>query len=469
MNYKKPRVLIVNDIVSAIVVWILFYAFRLVINDIALGREMTLWNIPSYDLLPSLISFPSVAVAVYAISGSYIDVRSVSRIKEFISTFVATFLITFVIFFAMLIDDEVVSYRSYILSFFVLWLLFLIITYTFRLVYIKILYHREEKGLYPANILIVGTGSLSQRALTYFNRSKSARNNHFVGFVSAGNDAECQVEMEQIIGSVKDLEKIVIEQQIVSVILALPDDYADINGVINRLLRMDVDIVLLPTHANMLMGRVVVDNLSSEPFINVTGISTMPWQLGVKRTLDIVASVIVGILLSPLLLYIAIRIKATSRGPVIYRQERIGRKGRPFTIYKFRTMVVDSEHNGPALTTEQDSRITPFGQTLRKYRLDELPQLWNIIRGDMSVVGPRPERRFFIDQIERLAPYYPLVYRVRPGLLSWGPIRVGYADTIEKMVERLHYDIVYIDNLSLTLDIKIMLYSLKVIFNGEGR
>ena len=163
-----------------------------------------------------------------------------------------------------------------------------------------------------------------------------------------------------------------------------------------------------------------------------------------------------------------IRIKMDSPGPVFYKQERIGRFGKPFNILKFRTMYLNSEKGTPKLSSENDNRVTPLGKMLRKYRIDEIPQFWNILKGDMSLVGPRPERKFYIDQIVEQAPYYCLIYKIRPGLTSWGPIKIGYSDTIEKMIERLNYDIIYMDNMSLLNDLKILIYTIEIIFKGKG-
>ena len=160
--------------------------------------------------------------------------------------------------------------------------------------------------------------------------------------------------------------------------------------------------------------------------------------------------------------------KKDSPGPVFFRQERIGYLGQPFWMYKFRTMYVNAEENGPSLSSEDDLRVTPFGRIMRKYRLDELPQFWNVLKGDMSLVGPRPERKYFIDEIVKTAPYYYLLHNVRPGITSLGMVKYGYAASVDKMVERIEYDILYYENMSLTLDLTILIYTVKTVITGKG-
>lgn len=256
-----------------------------------------------------------------------------------------------------------------------------------------------------------------------------------------------------------------------SVVIDLPEGSSerDLYQEISRLYPLRKEMYFKPRLYDMLMGKARIQNINDQPLVCITSLPMSDSAMCIKRAFDVVVASLGLVLLSPVLACIAVAVRCSSKGPVLFRQERIGHYGRPFEILKFRTMYDDAEQGTPQLSQDNDPRITPLGRFLRKYRLDELPQLWNILRGDMSVVGPRPERAYFINQITEVAPYYCLIYKVRPGLTSWGPIRVGYTDTLEKMVQRLNYDIIYTESMSLLLDAKILFHTIRVILDGQGK
>ena len=417
---KQQLTYILADLLSAEVVWLIFSLFRRLVNDGAMFGVDTIL-IPVFNFYPPLIIYPLVCVVIYYLSGYYLRPFRKNAVKEFTTTFWSAVFISLLFFFIIIIDDEVTRYERYLVSLAVLFFLQFTISYLPRLIITRV----------------------SRKTVFYRTRT--------IHSISEANR----------------IQKGMVEE----VIIDLPKNSSErtLYTIINRLYPLNVEISILPRVYDMLTGAARIVEISGQPLVRITEHKMSDAELCIKRAMDVVLSLIVIVVLSPLYILLYVLVFATSKGKAIYRQERIGLHGIPFQILKFRTMYEDAEQKKPMLSTDNDPRITRVGAFLRKYRLDELPQMWNVLRGDMSLVGPRPERAYFIRQIEQKAPYYCLLYKIRPGLTSWGPIKVGYTDTIDKMVERLNYDITYMENMSLRLDLKILFFTIGVIIDGKGK
>ena len=471
MNEKLQKIrYIFSDFVAAAIAWTLFFAYRKkyiesVKFDVHVPFEFT------ETFYKGLLIIPLMWIFLYYLSGYYKNIYRKSRLKELWQTFVSTLLGVIVIFFVLILDDEVVSYKSYYSSFFTLFFLHFTITYIPRLILTTRTNHRIQTKKIGFETLIIGS---NQKALDLFEtlaKQKKSAGNIFVGFVSVneGNEYLLKKHLE-LVGNLHNLQNVITKYNIQEVIIALEDDEHEKIGVImNKLEGVDVTVKVIPGMYDILMGTARMSSLFGEPLIQLSQDLMPLWEENVKRVFDVVVSSVAIIILSPLYAFLILGVKTSSKGPIFYAQERIGKFGKPFMIFKFRSMFVGSEKDGPALSKKNDSRITKFGLFMRKSRFDELPQFWNVIIGDMSLVGPRPERQFFIDQIVKKAPHYVHLHKVRPGITSWGQVKFGYAENVDEMIERLRYDIVYIENMSIYTDIKILIYTVKIILKLEGK
>ncbi len=466
MNKKRQRIkYIVADTLSALIVWLCFLIFRWMVNDgRVFGYETVL--VPAFNFYIPLFIYPVACLLVHYLSGYYIRPYQKTAAQEFLTTFTASVIIAVGAFFAIILDDKVPSYQRYYVSLLALFLLQFIISYVFRLSITLNTRKLIRKGAIKQNTVLVGIGKNAHKLASELRHTKDGTK--FIGFIATEPAYE---KAENIIGTLQDFAELKTKYNINSVIIALENSTSEneLFRIIDQLYPYGIEIQFTPRIYEILTGAVRIRNLEISPLVNITKTPMPDWEISVKRAIDMVVSIIALVMSTPLFCFCAIGIKRSSPGPVFYRQERIGLYGKPFNIIKLRTMYANSEKEHPMLSNPNDKRITPFGHWLRKYRIDEIPQFFNILKGEMSLVGPRPERRYYIEQIVKKAPYYCLIYRIRPGLTSWGPIKIGYSDTVEKMVERLNYDIIYMDNMSLKTDLKILLYTIEVIIKGKGQ
>ena len=462
---KQAEKYILSDFISASVAWLLFNTLRYevlyVINE---GTDSLLDYLLYPGVLSGQIVIPFFWLVLYYFSGYYNKPFGKSRLTELFSTFITVLIGTIFVFFTLLLDDIPRSIDIYYKLFFGMFGLQFFLTYIPRLLITQNGVRKIKNREWAMNVLIVGAGEKAVRIAHDLYRLGY----DICGFVAEDEKTPVKADRKQVVGTVADIPLLMEKVNVDEIVLAVESkNNKALMGILYSLYRYKRPIKVLADRFDML-SKIRLRTIRGIPLVDVTDNNFSPAEQNIKLFLDKACSAVALLLLSPLFAYIAWRVKKDSPGPVFFRQERIGYLGQPFLMYKFRSMYVDAEENGPALSSEDDPRVTPFGRIMRKYRLDELPQFWNVLKGDMSMVGPRPERKYFIDEIVKTAPYYYLLHNVRPGITSLGMVKYGYAANVDKMVERMEYDILYYENMSLTLDLTILIYTVKTVITGKG-
>ncbi|MCO6499939.1 MAG: sugar transferase [Vicingus serpentipes] len=458
------------DALSAAIAWTFFFVFRKTyLESIKYGYDIPI----DFDanFYKALIFIPLYWIVLHFLIGTYNNIYRKSRLKEFGQTLLISLIGTLVLFFVLLLDDEVDSYNQYYKSYLVLFGLQFFITEFFRFLLTTYTGIRIKNRKIGFNTLIIGSNENAVELYKELEGQKYSAGNKLIGFSPIVKKEKYLLEgYLPHIGDCASLKEIIQNHNVEEVIIAIESSEHDSLGtIINELEGLPVIIKIIPDMYDILSGSVKMTSIFGTPLI-VINKEIMPlWQQSIKRMIDVVTSAVVLILFLPVYIITALVVKMTSKGPAFFVQERIGIHGKPFMIYKFRSMCTDAEKDGPALSSQKDMRITNFGRFMRKVRLDEFPQFFNVLIGDMSLVGPRPERQFFIDQITQKAPHYNHLLKVRPGITSWGQVKYGYAENVDQMVERLKFDIIYIENMSLLVDFKILIYTVLIVVRGAGQ
>lgn len=463
---------VVMDALAAIITWVIFFIYRKYNVDPHVFDQFSVNILQDNKFWLGICLCPIYWVLLHLFSGYYHNIYRKSRLKESGRTIVVSFFGVMLFFFVFILDDIVNSPADYIKYILVLFVSQFVLTYIPRVLMTTHINRMIHNGKIGFRTLIIGSDEVALNTYKSVVQQNIRSGNFIVGYVSLPDSNKHDMEsMLPCMGDIHDLHDVIEREKIEEVIIAIHNGQRKyIEEILSTIREKDgITMSILPQTQDYLMGTIKMSTVFYEPLISIDSEYMSPMQRYIKRMMDILISFVALVLLLPLYLFLAIGVKCSSKGPVFYLQERIGYQGKPFKIIKYRSMYIDAEKDGPMLSSEDDPRITKFGRFMRRSRLDEVPQFFNVLKGDMSLVGPRPERQYYIDKIVEKAPYYRLLLGIRPGITSWGQVKFGYAENVDEMVERMRYDLLYLENMSIQMDIKILIYTVLIVLKNEGK
>ncbi len=461
---------IISDYIFLILAWYVFYYLRF---------ELGLGNIPA-SIGPYSLFIPGAVIsvfwiAIFGIFGLYRQLYLISRFDEMIRVGKITIIGTLILFFLLFIDslgwssDNLHQAKWVTLTY---WLVVFACVSTSRFILRTIQKHLALRGKGLHRAFIVGTGTAAQSVHDNLERHRTSGMN-VVGFLRLNGveNEDIRVDRDLVIGDISQVKELILNYKVQEVIVALEQDERDyLIKILDRIDIPGVSVKILPDFHQMITGLNQTNQIFGLPLIDVMPDPMPTWEKFFKRMMDIALSLLILIPALPLMAIIALLIRLTSTGPAIFRQKRVGKYDRVFTMNKFRTMYIDAEkESGPVWAIDNDPRITPVGYWLRKLRLDELPQFLNVLKGDMSLVGPRPERPYFVEQFKKKIPLYSRRLRVRPGITGWAQVKWKYDENLEDVKEKTKYDLFYVENISLKMDFKILINTVMTVLKGKGQ